>query len=51
MKKYSKPETKMITVATTKMIATSSVGFNSTAVDADKAQSRGNNSFWDDDEE
>ena len=50
MKKYSKPETKIITVATTKMIA-ASVGFNNTAVNANEAQSRGNRSSWDDDEE
>ena len=50
MKKYNMPAIKVIKLETRKMLAESTVGFNSTAVDASQATGRGGYYFEDDEE-
>ena len=50
MKKYNKPEARIIVIKTQRMIA-ESVGFNATPVAANEAESRGGRSTsWDDED-
>lgn len=51
MKKYNKPSTEIIKIATRTMVATSIEINRTTTVSASSAESRSNNSIWDDEEE